>query len=134
MVSRVLGDEPRTQLLPLPLEADDESAYAVYTKGTLARIAVLNLEVAPTSAARPGPKSYSLPVPHHFKGAKVERLEGPGSYATTNISYGGYSYDYEAGLGTPVPLKAKLDEFVRVTNGKLHFDVPASSAILLTLF
>lgn len=135
MVSKALGSEKHSQVLPLEMQSDLESAYATYAQGKLARIIMLNMKaVRAEETDWSKPQKYSFPLSRKIREAKIERLEGPGSDASKNITFRGFSYDYEADLGKPVAMSGveKTEERILVKDGKLELEVPASSAVLLT--
>lgn len=128
------------QVVNLPLPQEEESAYAAYINGKLARIAVINLQEfnytdSDPTAARPS-SSYSFQVPSTKSGhLPVQRLSANGSNAVTGITWDGWSYNYELDNGKPVRLhNVTTGETVPVgKNGVVNIDVPHSSAVIINV-
>ncbi|KAK5993495.1 Beta-glucuronidase [Cladobotryum mycophilum] len=149
-VAATLGDSVRNpvSISAIPLPDDHEAAYAAHltSRGTLARITVLNmrsynttvggegLEPVPNPPKRPS-QTYTFAVDGVRNGQRVnvQRLIANGSDAITGITFDGWSYNYELALGLPVRLhNVTTGEKAVVQNGKVTVSVPDSSAVLLT--
>lgn len=131
MVASAIGKSPNTHVVNIPLSEDTESAYAVYYGTRLSKLVVTNLRAFNhTTADRPN-REYRFQVPGHYQSAKIDRLVGPGSDASENITFGGVSYDYALNEGGPVRLHS--EETTGIEYGVLAVKVPDSSAVLLTL-
>ncbi|USW58048.1 Putative glycosyl hydrolase, all-beta, glycoside hydrolase superfamily, beta-glucuronidase [Septoria linicola] len=141
--SAFLGDltKSRPQVVDLGLQRFDESAYASYVNGKLAKIAVINLReynasadnASKTSAGRPS-KSYTFQLPRGCRGASVQRLSANGSDAITGVTFDGFSYAAELNEGRPVRLNnVTRGESVAVRKGELTIQVPNSGAVILSL-
>lgn len=121
-------------------------AYAAYVNGTLARLAVINLNAYNTTVdgagesplANPGTRPNAT-VAFTVTGTAatkvlVQRLWANGSDAISGITFDGWSYNYELDNGKPVRLSnVTIGETVAVTNGSFEVEVPDSSAVVLTL-
>ncbi|KAI5358919.1 putative glycosyl hydrolase, all-beta, glycoside hydrolase superfamily, beta-glucuronidase [Septoria linicola] len=141
--SAFLGDltKSRPQVVDLGLQRFDESAYASYVNGKLAKIAVINLReynasadnASKTSAGRPS-KSYTFQLPRYCRGASVQRLSANGSDAIRGVTFDGFSYAAELNEGRPVRLNnVTRGESVAVRKGELTIQVPNSGAVILSL-
>ncbi|OIW32796.1 glycoside hydrolase family 79 protein [Coniochaeta ligniaria NRRL 30616] len=114
-----------------------ESAYAAYTSGHLARIAVLNMnQYNATSASQRPSTTYTFLVGNRLVGSSwlVEKLAAPGSDVKTGVTFAGYKYEYSS-LGNGVNMKSNCPkEVVKVgSNGELSVRVKDSQAVVLTL-
>lgn len=127
------------QIVNIALEHDLEAAYAAYTKGSLARIALINLKQwnmsmsgCNSSTARPN-RTYTLNL--GLKDGReigVQRLLAAGSDAKKGISWDGWSYEIELDEGRPVRLpNVTVGEVVRSRNGSISVELPDSSAVIL---
>lgn len=133
MATRMVGKASKTQILNIPLQGDTESAYAAYDDGRLSRLAVLNLAASPASSGNRTSKNYVFNVPYSCWYGRVERLIAPGSDSTSNVTFGGVSYDYSLNGGKPVLLPGHFSEVASLAKGQLSIDVPASSAVVIDL-
>jgi len=141
-VASFLGDLTKGNVTVVNIELGGiyESAYAAYVDGQLARIAVLQMnEYNYTSAAAETERplqtyAFQLPTGMAGKAMRVQRLIANGSDAITGVTFGGYSYNYELEGGQPVRLSnTTVGETVMVTQGGLlQFEVPWSSAVVLS--
>ena len=101
LVSKAIGKEKKISILPLDLKEDLHSAYAVYANGALKRIVAINFgEVLSSATHRPDDRSYTFRPAKSLREATVERLEGPGSDASKDITFGGTTFAYEVSLGS----------------------------------
>ncbi|KAK4546058.1 hypothetical protein LTR36_002195 [Oleoguttula mirabilis] len=142
-VAAFLGDivSSPPSIVNLPLPNEEESAYAAYVDGKLARLIVVNMmEYNATDGnnytddyPRPVERySFQLPTGSHGQ-VQLQRLTANGSDAITGVTFDGFSYNYELNAGKPVLLhnvtrgeSASIGE-----NGTLSVDVPRSSALLI---
>lgn len=115
------------------MNEETESAYAIYDGDRLSKLAVVNMQAfnQTSTGTRPS-KVYKFEVPGHYRQAKVESLIAPGSDATEEVTFAGISYDHDLAMGKPVVVDPK-EKFVMIKDGVLHFDVPDSSAVLVSL-
>ena len=137
----LLGDATTSEIriANIPLNSSTEAAYAAYVNGTLARIAVINMQGynSTTSSQQDpqtrGQQTYSFSVPQVGNtSVAVRSLLADGSDATTGISFDGYSYDYELKQGMPVLLtNVTRDQTISVSNGVVNVQVMDSSAVIL---
>lgn len=136
--ARFLGASDSTVVEEVDVSSDPyESAYAAYSSGHLARIAVLNMHQFNTTSATPRPSTtYTVFIGSGFSGSSwlVERLAAPGSEAKTGVTFAGYAYEYSS-LGNGVNLKKHCpNETVKVeSNGLLSIRVKDSQAVVMTL-
>ena len=144
-VAAFLGDIIKTppSIVNLPLPNEEESAYAAYVDGKLARLIVVNMmEYNATDYNSnytddyPRPvEQYTFQLPSGTTGTvQLQRLMANGSDAITGITFDGYSYNYDLDNGKPVLLNnvtrgetASIDQ-----NGRMSVDVPRSSAVLIS--
>lgn len=144
-VAAMLGDLTRNsvQVANLPLENDEESAYAAYNDGTLRRIAVINMREynytvnGTSSIPNPVPRpshAYTFQIPSDYSRVTLRRLAANGSDAITGITWDGWSYNWELQQGKPVRLhNVTVGETMRVKRGNITVEVPDSSAVILDL-
>ena len=142
-VASFMGDivSATPSIVNLPLPNEEESAYAAYVDGSLARLMIINMMEYNATAGNNMTDDYPRPVaqydfqlPAGCRGkVELQRLMANGSDAITGITFDGYSYNYELNNGLPVLLNnvtrgdtANVDE-----TGKLSIDVPYSSAVLV---
>ncbi|EEU47169.1 uncharacterized protein NECHADRAFT_77360 [Fusarium vanettenii 77-13-4] len=105
LVSKTIGKEKKVSILPLHLKEDLHSAYTIYANGALKRIVVINFkEVQAGATHRPDDRPYPFRLARSLREATVERLEGPGSDSSKNITFGGTTFAYESSRGRPVKL------------------------------
>lgn len=131
MVAEAIGKSNDTRVVNIPLSEDTESAYAIYNGQRLSKLVVTNLRAFnQTTGDRPH-RTYQFNVPAQHERARIERLNGPGSDAIGNITFGGVSYDHALGEGKPVRRHAHQE--TRVIDGVLEIEVPDSSAVLVRL-
>ncbi|RDW82571.1 hypothetical protein BP6252_03683 [Coleophoma cylindrospora] len=126
------------QIVNLALEHDLEAAYAAYTNGTLARVALINLKqwnvsMSGNNTARPN-RTYTLDLGlKNGREVKVQRLLAAGSDAKRGISWDGWSYEMDLDEGRPVRLpNVTVGEVLKARNGSVEVVVPDSSAVILT--
>lgn len=132
MVASALAHKYEARILPIPMDGDTQSAYAIYDGDRLANLAIVNLRAFnQTSAYRPS-REYQFKVPPAYRRARVERLTAPGSDALTNVTFAGVSYDFELARGRPVVLDGR-EEVVVMRDGVLNVTVPDASAVLVEL-
>lgn len=146
-VAAFLGDIKRAapSIVNLPLTSEEESAYAAYVHNKLARVMLINMMAYNATDynseyidhyKRPVER-YELQLSEAYRGRHIglQRLMANGSDAITGITFDGYSYNYELANGRPVPQhNVTRGETVRVGwDGKVHVDVPRSSAVMLRL-
>lgn len=146
-VAAFLGDlteaENRPQVVNLPLYGEFEAAYASFTHGKLAKIALINLQDYNTTAENEyqspyarGSKSFAVRIPASCASGHVtlQRLIANGSDAVTGVTFDGYSYNYELDNGKPVLLhNVTCGEKVKVgRRDVVSVEVPDSSAVLLS--
>jgi hypothetical protein len=140
-ISAFLGDlthaGSRPKIVDLALPRSDESAYASYVRGKLAKIIVINMREFNGSAAagvvaRPV-ETYSFQLPYGYDGGKMLRLLANGSDAITGVTFDGFSYAAELANGKPVQLNnvTRGEWFKASKNGKATVELPRSSAVIL---
>ncbi|EMC91297.1 glycoside hydrolase family 79 protein [Baudoinia panamericana UAMH 10762] len=129
-------------IINLPLPNDEESAYAAYVNGSLARLIVVNMmSYNATDYNSNYTDNYPRPVqqytfqlpPGNYGAVQLQRLMANGSDAITGITFDGYSFNYELDNGMPVLLgNVTRGETAGVgRNGQLSVDVPFSSAVIV---
>jgi hypothetical protein len=131
------------QVVNLPLENAEESAYAAYVDGKLKRVAVVNMReynytVNGTSdvvSTVPRPtQNYTFAVPEDCGGewVGVKRLYANGSDAITGITWDGWSYNWDLENGKPVKLhNVTTGEQLQVIGGIVTVGVLDSTAAIL---
>ncbi|KAF2769923.1 hypothetical protein EJ03DRAFT_292377 [Teratosphaeria nubilosa] len=143
-VAAFLGNlrDSTPSIVNLPLPSEQESAYAAYVGGELARLIIVNLQGYNASDynseyinnyARPV-EQYTFQLPSSVVGSvNLRRLMANGSDAITGVTFDGYSYNYELGNGLPVLLQnVTRGETAHVgQNGMLKVGVPRSSAVIV---
>lgn len=141
-VAAFMGDvvTATPSIVNLPLPNVEESAYAAYVGGSLARLIVVNMMEYNATAGNnltddyPRPvERYSFQLPQGYHGkVELKRLSANGSDAITGVTFDGSSYNYELNNGMPVLLSnVTRGESVQVGyNGQLNIDVPRSSAVI----
>ncbi|TKA76148.1 hypothetical protein B0A49_03722 [Cryomyces minteri] len=142
-VAAMMGDLTKgtTAIANLPLQHDEEAAYAAYVGGMLKRVMVINMHeynYTIISSAAPSPRpsqTYALNVPQGCSGfGVVQRLMANGSDAISGITWNGVSYDHELGNGMAVAMgNATRNEILEVNSGVATLDVPWSSAAMVNL-
>lgn len=136
--ARFLGASNSTAVEEIALSSSPyESAYAAYTSGHLARIAVLNMNQYNATSVSPRlSTTYTFLVGNGLAGSSwlVEKLAAPGSDVKTGVTFAGYKYEYSS-LGNGVNMKSNCPkEVVKVgSNGELSVRVKDSQAVVLTL-
>ena len=138
--SKFLGASNATSVSEIPLGSSAyQSAYAAYAGGQLDRVAVLNMYEFNSTSTTARPSSlYSFSVGTALAGSKwqVERLTAPGSDVKTNVTFGGYAYEYSS-LGKGVRPSGRgscQDRTIQVGNdGVLSVSVQNSEAVVLSL-
>ena len=142
-VAAFLGDIVASppDVVNLPLPNEEESAYAAYVDGKLARLMVVNMmeynatEGNNLTDSYPRPvEQYTFQLPASVKGtARLQWLMANGSDAITGLTFDGYSYNYELDNGLPVLMhNVTRGQSVRIgRNGKLSVNLPRSSAVLI---
>ncbi|KAH7166586.1 hypothetical protein EDB81DRAFT_866294 [Dactylonectria macrodidyma] len=133
------------QVTELEMETETESAYAIYQDGSLARIAIINMDEynATSSSVKSRPTkeyTFSLLTRQGTKGSnkynrklRVQRLIAAGSDALSGITWDGISYNYELDEGRPVRLRNVTGslEHVNMYRGSFRVSVPHSSYALV---
>jgi hypothetical protein len=144
-VAAMMGNLVRNEvhIVNLPLPNVEESAYAAYVGGKLARVAVVNMREfnytvnGTSSVLNPTPRptrNYTFAVPEDCKGewVGVKRLYANGSDAISGITWDGWSYNWELDHGKPVRLhNVTIGEKVQVKGGVVSVGVLDSSAAIL---
>lgn len=134
------GAKPGIVNLPLPNE--EESAYAAYVGGQLARVMVVNMQEYNATDYNsnytddyPRPvEKYEVELPKGYWGqVQLQRLMANGSDAITGVTFDGFTYNWEVDQGRPVKLSnVTSGERQRIRrDGKLVLDVPRSSAVIV---
>jgi hypothetical protein len=115
---------------------EEQAAYVAFVDEVVERLAVINLRQwnATESVQRPE-QQYEFQTPGGMKEARVKRLIASGSDSYSGVTYGGFSYNWELDNGKPVRLNNVTDvEIVLIgADGKLVVNVPASSAVIVSL-
>jgi hypothetical protein len=123
------------QVVNLPMSSEFDSAYAAYVDGSLARLAVINMQEFNYTTAEPRPSAkYRFQLPEvSARSLSLQRLMANGSDAITGLSWDGWSYNYELKGGAPVRLNnVTIGETVSVdSKGEVELDLPLSSAAIL---
>lgn len=135
MVASVLGHSNDARIVNIPLDAETESAYAIYNGDQLSKLAIVNMQAfnQTSTSTRPS-KEYKFSVPGHNRTiAKVGRLIAPGSDATDRVIFGGVSYDHNLAKGRPVVFFFFREETVLIQDGVLAVSIPDSPAVVVTL-
>ena len=112
---------------------DTESAYAIYENGSLARLAVINLEAYNmTTGGRPN-ATYTFQLDTSCDGTATGMwLTAPDSNSHTGTTFNGKVYDDSTGVATPVG-NSTCDVPLSICDGILTLDVPHSSAVVVKL-
>lgn len=91
----VIGHHPDVQIQSLDLDRWDISAYAIYESQVLSKYVVINLNEWNITTTYPRPEEHiKLAAPHNVRQAEITRLKGAGASSVTDISWGGYSWNY----------------------------------------
>ncbi|KAK5149194.1 hypothetical protein LTR04_007358 [Oleoguttula sp. CCFEE 6159] len=130
-----------TAIANLPLQDEEEAAYAAYVGDMLKRVMVINMHeynYTTNSSAAPSPRpsqTYTFNVPQGCSGfGVVQRLMANGSDATSGATWNGISYNHELKNGMPVTMgNTTRNEMVEVNGGVVTLDVPWSSAAMVNL-
>ncbi|KAK4561080.1 hypothetical protein LTR86_005035 [Recurvomyces mirabilis] len=143
-VAAFLGDivTSTPSIVNLPLPNEEESAYAAYVDGKLARLIVINMmEYNNTDYNSnytdnyPRPiEQYTFQLPRETCGkVGLQRLMANGSDAITGVTFDAYSYNYELENGLPVLMhNVTRGETAEVGwNGEFCVGVPRSSAVIV---
>lgn len=129
MVASALAHKHEARIVPIPMDGDTQSAYAIYDGDKLANLAVVDRHAFnQTSSHRPS-REYQFKLPPAYRRARVERLMVPGRDALTNVTFAGVSCDFDLARGRPVVLDGR-EEVVAVRDGVLNMTVPDASAVL----
>lgn len=136
--ARFLGASNTTTVVEIPLSSTPhESAYAAYKGGDLARFAILNMKEYNVSSTVKRPvATYNFALSGDMVESKwkVERLTAPGSDVTSNVTFGGYAYEYSTlGKGVKVNSTAAKETVQTGKDGVLTIGVSNSEAVVLTL-
>ncbi|KAK3633926.1 hypothetical protein LTR56_015536 [Elasticomyces elasticus] len=143
-VAAFMGDIAKAtpSIVNLPLANEEESAYAAYVDGKLARLIVVNMMSYNATDYNsnytddyPRPvERYSFQLSRASRGqVQLQRLMANGSDAISGVTFDGYSYNLELDNGMPVLLSnVTRGETARVgRNGRLSVNVPYSSAVIV---
>lgn len=136
MTASALANITDPRIVPILLTYDSESAYGIYSGNELAKIVVVNMRAFFSNSGDEDGR------PEHYyrfdvsggnpRKTRVERLVAAGAESTGNVTFGGVSYDCNAGgLGRPVQV-ARAGEMLDVEDGVVGVHVQDSSAVLLT--
>ena len=127
-----IGTAPDFQVKNIQLKAENLSAYAGYTSGSLAKIAIINLDVwNPKAGAKRPVQEVILDLPQHVTNIEVQKLTGPGVDSFQNITYAGIAWTYEnRGAGVMV---VNSTEILKVNKGTVDVNIQASEAVVVTL-
>ena len=137
MLGNIPRDKPQVVSVGIPNQDDMESAYATYVNGsTLARIAVLNMHQYNATSGSRNSKAYTFGFPsgssiQNGKQAIVRRLSAAGSDVMNNVTFDGWSYDFDLAQGRPVKVGSTTTEAVTVNNGQITVTLNDSSAAIL---
>lgn len=127
-----IGRHSTVQVKALELMRDDLSAYAIYESGKLARYVLVNLDEWNSTSSYPRPsQKFELEIPHRSKGVEVKRLVGPGASADSDISWGGFSWNYTDGR---LARSGKREvEVLRASNGAISLELFSTEAAIVEL-
>ncbi|KAJ5350891.1 hypothetical protein N7541_008618, partial [Penicillium brevicompactum] len=127
-----IGRHPMVQVKALEFERDDLSAYAIYESGILARYVVVNLDEWNSTSNYPRPsRKLAVKIPRHLKSVDVKKLVGPGASADTDISWGGFSWNYTDGR---LARSGKREvEVLRPSNGAVSLELFSTEAAIVEL-
>ncbi|KAJ5343909.1 uncharacterized protein N7506_003733 [Penicillium brevicompactum] len=127
-----IGRHPMVQVKALEFERDDLSAYAIYESGILARYVVVNLDEWNSISNYPRPsRKLAVKIPRHLKSVDVKKLVGPGASADTDISWGGFSWNYTDGR---LARSGKREvEVLRPSNGAVSLELFSTEAAIVEL-
>ena len=127
-----IGTAPDFRVKNIQLKAENLSAYAGYTSGFLAKIAIINLDVwNPKAGAKRPVQEVILDLPQHVTNIEVQKLTGPGVDSFQNMTYAGIEWTYEnRGAGVMV---VNSTEILKVNKGTVNVNIQASEAIVVTL-
>ena len=141
-LGNVRSEALRPQVVDLGLPRFDESAFASYVAGRLAKIAVINLREYNATASNVGfvdayPRpvdSYTFELPHGYRTGHLQRLLANGSDSITGVTFDGFSYAPELDIGRPMRLdNVTVGEQLRVgRDGRATVTLPRSSAVIIS--
>lgn len=132
-----IGTNQHVRIKNLDLDLPELAGYAAYDSGSLARIALVNLNawnVTGTGVPVPRPaKNFSLMLSASVKQVRVDLLTGLGASAMAEdgITWAGMSWTFaNRGVGKQVVQDSKT---LDVTGGAVTVTVQASEAIMVTI-
>lgn len=99
----------------------------------MAKYVIINLDEwnTTTSYARPSQR-FSLDLPRGVRSAEVKRLTGPGASSVTDISWGGFSWNYTESGGLR-RFGEKKEEVIHSRGGCIDLEIPSTEAVLIEL-
>ena len=137
MLGNIPRDSPQIVNVTIPNQDYMESAYACYVNGsTLARVAVINMHQYNSTDGPRTSRNYTFGFPsgsnvHNGQQVTVQRLSAAGSDVMTNVTFDGWSYDYNLGQGKPVKVGSQTTETATINNGQITVYLDDSSAAIL---
>ncbi|EXV04482.1 hypothetical protein X797_002160 [Metarhizium robertsii] len=131
----------------IPMPSDQEAAYAIFERGNLKRLMVINMHRYNTTKDGAGTEPLPNPPGRMSRGfsfaarnlardvsIREQRLMTNGSDAITGVTFDEWSYNWELDNGKPVRLdNVTTGETFRSKQGVITVMVPDSSAALLHL-
>ncbi|KJK83131.1 hypothetical protein H634G_01260 [Metarhizium anisopliae BRIP 53293] len=148
-VAAALGDLTKSSVSvsPIPMLSDQEAAYAIFERGNLKRLMVINMHRYNTTKDGAGTEPLPNPPGRMNRGfsfaarnlardvsIREQRLMTNGSDAITGVTFDEWSYNWELDNGKPVRLdNIATGETFRSKQGVITVMVPDSSATLLHL-
>lgn len=136
-VADFIGDTGgATRAVEVQTGQNDTVAYAAFVNGSLARIAIVNLNIWDangTAAQRPA-TTFAISLPSGYEQVEVDILSSPeGAHASADtITYGGSQWT-SASNGLEVRNVANDTKVLNVRNGEVQVTVYSSQAVLLHL-
>jgi hypothetical protein len=128
-----LGKDTDLQVVDFP-QSETLSVYGAYAGGKLTRMAVLNMNEFNSTEGGPRPStdvSFTISGATNSSSVTVQRLQAPGSDATSGVTFSGYSWDYNLGQGMPVNVNNASPEVLNITSGAFTITIPDSEIAIL---
>ncbi|CAI7672156.1 unnamed protein product [Penicillium manginii] len=133
LVADVIGHHRDVQIAPVHLGRWDLSAYGVYQSGILSKYVVVNFDEWNSTTHYPRPSQrFEFHVPSGVHAAEAKRLTGPGASSTSDISWGGISWNWTAD-GRLGQHGAENAERLHIQGKKLLLEVPSTQAVVIDL-
>jgi Glycosyl hydrolase family 79 C-terminal beta domain len=131
LVADFIGKTPDFRVKNIELNHKNLSAYAGYNSGSLAKLAIINLDIwNPHAGAQRPTQKVTLDLPEHVSTIEVQKLTGPAVDSFDNMTWAGMEWTYEnRGVGVKV---LNNTETLEVHNKTVEVSIQASEAIVVT--